>query len=876
MRGLVSDWPFLGRDEELTVIESAFADGGAVAVVIGGPAGMGKTCLAREAVSHLAAAGCRVEWVTGTLSAASVPFGAVAHLLPERLPPDADRLGLLKAAAATVAGWEGRVVIGVDDAHLLDPASAAVIGHLATRRLAFFVVTSRDGTPLPDAVSTLVRHGEAIDLELPALPSATVDRLLDHSLAGPLDGASRRRLRHIAEGNPLVLREVLRGCLASDALRQHYGVWRLERAYRAEGQVAELIAGRLDGLDAATRLVLELVACGEPVELALLERLAGTTALSSAEESGLVAVERAGARLLVRFAHPLYGEVVRARMPAGRARDRWRRLAGAALAGPSRRRNDALRAAIWQVRGGAVTRPDVVSAGALQAVGWSEVILAESLARAARDAAPGEDADRLLAQILVYRGRGEEAAVVLPAKAASGPVRTRTAITEAEMLYWAAGDVRAAERALDAVADEPDEELAQGLRSWILLFDRRCAEALRVARYVLAKPGANPLGITWAATAGAAAAGLLGKGDEAAEIHRHGLAVATANRTEVPWGVVNVEYGLCLAHLSIGDLDRAWTIADKGYRDTVGVGAPLMSAGWAGFRGLVDVARGRPQQADASLREAVAALDDNDMFCFVRWCIAGLAGAAALTGEVAEARSWLDQADRRRGPAPRLFDPWIGRWRAWTLAAEGAAGEALAAARQAVAVADGAPSEEALAWYDVARFGGGTDLGRLGELADALGTPLAAALARAAAGLAAGDGRALATAADELALLGQDLLAAEMTAAASRAFRRSGLRTRAEVTTARAEQLRAACPDAHTPLLGDLSVELLTPREREILLLAAQHSSKHIAERLDLSVRTVDNALSRAYAKLDLTGRGELRALLASARAPRPPSDGGW
>ncbi|QXJ22115.1 helix-turn-helix transcriptional regulator [Actinomadura graeca] len=870
----MSGWPFLGRDDELMAIEAAFADGGTVAAVIGGPAGMGKTRLAKQAVTRLGAAGCRAEWVTGTRSAAYIPFGAVAHLLPERLPVGADRLGLLKAAAENVAGWSGpgRAVIGVDDAHLLDPSSAAVIGHLATRRLAFFVVTSLDGTTLPDAVSTLVRDGEALGLRLTALPSTAVDRLVGHSLDGPLDGASRKRLHRLADGNPLVLREVLHGGLACGALRRHHGVWRLEGGHGAGGRAAELIAGRLRDVDAGTRTVLELVACGEPVELAMLERLAGEAALSSAEERGLIAVEREGARIRVRFAHPLYGEVVRARLPAGRARERWRHLAGAALAGPLRRRDDALRAAVWQLEGGAVTRPDVVGAGALEAVGRSDIALAERLARAARDAAPGDDADRLLAQILVYRGRGGEAADVLPTASATGPARTRTAITEAETLYWGAGDVRAAERALDRVAGEPDEELARGLRSWILLFDRRCPEALEAARRVLATPGADPLAVTWAAAAGTTAAGLLGRGDEAADIHRRGLAVALANRAAVPWGVANVEYGLCLAHLGAGDLGRAQAIADRGYRDTVDADTPLMAAAWAGHRGLVEVARGRPREADASLREAVAALDDTDMFCFVRWCLAGLAGAAALAGDPAAARSWLGRADDRPGAAPRLFDPWAGRWRSWTLAAEGATGEAVAEARRAAALTDGAPAEEALARYEVARLGGAADLDRLGELADGLGTPFAAALSRAAAGLAAGDGAALAGAAEDLASLGQDLLAAEMAAMAGRAYRRGGLRARAEVTTAWAAELRAACPDAHTPLLGDLPVELLTPREREILLLATGHSSRHIAERLGLSVRTVDNALNRAYAKLGLAGRAELRALLPGVR---PSSHGG-
>jgi DNA-binding NarL/FixJ family response regulator len=51
----------------------------------------------------------------------------------------------------------------------------------------------------------------------------------------------------------------------------------------------------------------------------------------------------------------------------------------------------------------------------------------------------------------------------------------------------------------------------------------------------------------------------------------------------------------------------------------------------------------------------------------------------------------------------------------------------------------------------------------------------------------------------------------------------------------------------------------LTEREREIgRLAAAGTSSREIAERLYLSVRTVENHLHSAYTKLGVTNRAEL------------------
>ncbi|MFE2139414.1 helix-turn-helix transcriptional regulator, partial [Streptomyces sp. NPDC059466] len=90
----------------------------------------------------------------------------------------------------------------------------------------------------------------------------------------------------------------------------------------------------------------------------------------------------------------------------------------------------------------------------------------------------------------------------------------------------------------------------------------------------------------------------------------------------------------------------------------------------------------------------------------------------------------------------------------------------------------------------------------------------------------------------------------------------------------------ARCEGARTPLLTTAQApEPLTVREQEVALLAsAGNTSKDIAEILALSVRTVDNHLQRAYAKLGVTTRRELARTLravppdASARRTRRPS----
>jgi DNA-binding CsgD family transcriptional regulator len=59
------------------------------------------------------------------------------------------------------------------------------------------------------------------------------------------------------------------------------------------------------------------------------------------------------------------------------------------------------------------------------------------------------------------------------------------------------------------------------------------------------------------------------------------------------------------------------------------------------------------------------------------------------------------------------------------------------------------------------------------------------------------------------------------------------------------------------------SVEPLTSREREIAIMAASGMPcRDIAERLVLSVRTVNNHLRAGYLKLGVSSRAELRSAL--------------
>jgi len=111
-------WPLVGRRAELEALAAVLGDTRAGGIVLVGVPGVGKTRLAREALARAEAAGRDVEWVAATRAAASIPFGAVSHLLPAAERLGDDRLDILRRAAALLAerGRERLLVLGVDDA----------------------------------------------------------------------------------------------------------------------------------------------------------------------------------------------------------------------------------------------------------------------------------------------------------------------------------------------------------------------------------------------------------------------------------------------------------------------------------------------------------------------------------------------------------------------------------------------------------------------------------------------------------------------------------------------------------------------------------------------------------------------------------------
>jgi DNA-binding CsgD family transcriptional regulator len=867
-------WPLVGRRAELQAIERDLLDP-AGGVVLAGVAGVGKTRLAREALAQARRAGRETAWVGATRSAASIPFGAVSHLLPAGEHVDAERWEVLRWTADELArrASPDRLVLGVDDAHLLDDASAALVHQLVTRSVAVVVATVRSGEPAPDSIVALWKDGLVKRVTVSTLTDAAMDELLDHALDGQIDAVTRHHLIRVAEGNPLFLRELVIGGLEAGTLYRRSGVWRWTGGLRGATRLAELVSARLDGLGPAGHTTLELAACGEPLPLAVLERLADRAAIEAAERAGLLAVEQSGRRTWIRLAHPVYGEVLRATLPVARARAAWGMLAETFGGEHLRRRDDQLRVATWQLEAGSAARPEVFMPAARQAARRFDLELGERLARAACDAGGGQPARQFLAETLVRQGRHVEAVNVLAGEPPThgDPQHARWAVTRAANLYW--GLTRATEAgevlddAADAAANEADRDDIVAMQALILLFEGRCRQALAVASRVVERPGAIPVALTMAAAVAMVAGGLLGRFQQAMATGERALAIWRRHRDDAPWGEAMIGWARCRVLTAAGELRQARELADQGYRAAVTERSPWLTGAWVGFRGMVALVQGHVATARASLTEALVLLGEHDPYRFARLWQGELACAAALAGDPASAARWLAEMDRHPDEANRLFEARLELNRAWVAAGGGELTRALTLAGRAAQLARAKEQRavELTALYDIARLGRPelvTD--RLATLAASLEGRFAATAAASAAALAASDGITLDEVTATFDELGAPLLAAEAAVAAARCHQSSARQTSAKASLVRATALAATCEGARTPgLQAGRLLSLLTAREREVATLAVTGvPSRQIAGRLGLSVRTVDNYLGRAYAKLGISGRTELATLL--------------
>jgi DNA-binding CsgD family transcriptional regulator len=369
----------LGRDEELAWLGRALDDarrGRSRVLVVQGEAGIGTTTLLDRAAAT--ATDCTALRVSGCESEQELTYASLHQLLGPLLPsygalPDPQRralgaafglidglpvdrflLGLAVLSLLGMAAQEQPVVVIVDDAHLVDDGSLAVLSFVARRldadRIAILFGLRRD-RPAAALAGFPV-------LPLAGLHEGAVEELLRARTGVSICAAVASQLLAATGGSPLAIVEI-GGLLSEDQL-----------AGRDDLPDPLPIGGRLEAHfddivralpEAGQRLLLVAAAASAPADHGFVP--AAATALGCWPH-GLVVAERAGLLHLdpmPRFRHPLVRSVIYAGSPAEARRDAHRVLSESATEA-----GDLVRAA-WHL-GLAASEPDEAVAARLEAV----------------------------------------------------------------------------------------------------------------------------------------------------------------------------------------------------------------------------------------------------------------------------------------------------------------------------------------------------------------------------------------------------------------------------------------------------------------------------------------------------------------------------
>jgi AAA ATPase domain/Tetratricopeptide repeat len=585
-------WPFVGRERELAAVRKALDDAHLTGVVLVGPPGVGKTRLARAVADRAEAGGAAVRWVMATRSASGIPLGAMGQLLANWDGPDAAAVHLLPHTARHLTEQAGgrRLLLAVDDAHLLDSTSTSLIHHMAVTGAATVVVTARTGVTVPDPIFALWKEGLAERIDIHGLERAQADELVRQVLGGQVDGATLHHLWELSLGNTLFLRELVEGGLSSGALCLD-DVWRWNGPLVPSPRLTEVIDARMGSLEPDEQVVLELLAFGEPLGSDTLERLVGAESLSAVERKGLVVSERLDRRVELRLAHPLYGEVQRQRTSPRREKAVYRQLAEALEEAGVRRSGDRLRAVTWRLAAGLPTDAEMLRVAAEHTM-KVDYGAAERLSRAAVEQGGGYPASVVLGQVLIGLGRSVEAEDLFAGlwfRADTAERRTQLAVTRVANLYWGLGRPGRAATVLrdlgpDLTMEPVAPELAT-LESALFPPYDGAERALDLAGDMLGPDGAvnaTKLQAVAVASDTLRRAARYDTSTRVAERAREaiegasGALVLTAERA-----LLQLDTGRCESLLFTGRLDEAERLARTGYQSAVADGRSTAKALYA-------------------------------------------------------------------------------------------------------------------------------------------------------------------------------------------------------------------------------------------------------------------------------------------------------
>lgn len=852
------EWPFVGRSRERDAFIAALHSGKPGGVLVG-RAGVGKTRLATELAASVDTG--EPLHIVASASSSSIALGAFApHLATLGETHDSESTML---ARATEELRSLQIPIVIDDAHHLDRVSATLAHHALPRRDTPSLLTVRTGERTPPAITALWKDELLERIDVGPLTKRATARLVRTVLNDRVTDEVVESLWALSNGNLLYLRHLLEGALDDGVLLQIDGEWTLVDALVPPPKLIDLLWDQV--LRTETAEALRVLGVMRPFEFDLLQDIVGRKALTAGERHGLIRVERSDQRYLVTVNHPLLAEVSLEKTTEARLREIRSAMAAAIERTGMHREGDVMRVAQLRVEAGSGLTPAVGVTAARIALDRFDPEFADRVLTLARRAHDSHQARLLHARALRFRHRPEEALQLLEedmAKAENDSEIADAATIGIDTLLFTGQATRAgefADRILNALTDRIARGRVATEAALVALVTGDVDAAVDIGEPLVEMSGLPEmvrLGVLVTVTIGQPLSGRLRDAHKRID---EGLVLVERDDAP-PLAVHQLRMNRQFVFQCEGRMEQAADCGRLHWEDVTSRGGPVAAVGMvtadtlferAEFNAVVEMYEkvldavnrfdvfgnrpnihlwgatlalhmGREDLADQWEREAADESTD------IRWVVRRHrvdAWKAALAGDLDSARRSYEAATQRSEK---------GGYRMWLLFC---LGDAVRLGRPELAIEG------------------------LDHLASVMDGETARLFADHARALVDQDGKALDALSRRYRELGWTLRAAESSADAGRAYLISGEEAESRRSALSSTLLSRGFSQLTPPL--QTIPDGLTSRELEVAELAVSGlSNQSLADKLYLSLRTVENHLSRVYKKLAVSDRTELADLL--------------
>ncbi|MFI2105161.1 LuxR C-terminal-related transcriptional regulator [Isoptericola sp. NPDC019693] len=287
-------------------------------VHVTGDVGAGRSTVLRALADARRSAGAAVVELAGSAGGEAVPLGAFLTHPTLRPRGSVPRWGVPEATAALDEALAGRqATVLVDDAHLLDRPSLAVVDTVARLRRdrVRLVTTVPLGVAGDGPWSVLARGAGAVAVE--PLGVNEVATLVGDLLGGQVEGSLAATVAGRSGGNPRAAVALAVAAAGAGAVAQVEGRWAQVHGLEAV-PTGSVLHGLLGGLPDPLRQGLESLAWFGLLDVDHARVLLGEDRLAALDAAGRVAVDERPRARLVAVSPPVLAQALRAQLTGAR------------------------------------------------------------------------------------------------------------------------------------------------------------------------------------------------------------------------------------------------------------------------------------------------------------------------------------------------------------------------------------------------------------------------------------------------------------------------------------------------------------------------------------------------------------------------------